>query len=200
MSIRTAVATGALIVVLGTALAQSPAPAPLDARASDPIAMGWMAGSPPPAARSDPLCGRQPVRFPQTRWAFSHIRELVPTVKMSRGAGRWRRFPAPNADSTPLPLPHRQHHADDLEQRSIANYTDGILICTAATSSTSAMRRVGARSVSTSRSRSPNRSSPRWRRCSLPRARSTSTRRSRTTCPSSRPAASATPPCASCST
>ena len=69
MSIRTAVATGALIVVLGTALAQSPAPAPLDARASDPIAMGWMAGSPPPAAKVIRFADGSHYKFPQTRWA-----------------------------------------------------------------------------------------------------------------------------------
>jgi hypothetical protein len=39
MRIRTFAATLAAIVVLGAALAQSPAPAPLEARASDPAMM-----------------------------------------------------------------------------------------------------------------------------------------------------------------
>ena len=130
MSIRTLVATGALIVVLGTALAQSPAPAPLDARASDPIAMGWMVGSPPPAAKVIRFADGSHYKFPQTRWAFSHMRELVPTVPVSRGSGPVSALPrAERSDLdavTFIPIgattPMTWAAAFD------ANYTDGILV------------------------------------------------------------------------
>ena len=97
MRIRTLAATIAAIVVLGAALAQSPAPALLDARASDPVAMGWMAGSPPPAAKVIRFADGSYYKFPQTRWAFSHMRELVPTVAgLARQRRRCRRCRAPS--------------------------------------------------------------------------------------------------------
>ena len=130
MSIRTAVATGALIVVLGTALAQSPAPAPLDARASDPIAMGWMAGSPPPAAKVVRFADGSHYKFPQTRWAFSHMRELVPTVPVSRGSGPVAALPrAERSDLDAVTfVPIGTTTPTTWAAAFDANYTDGILV------------------------------------------------------------------------
>ena len=73
----------------------------LDAVTSDPLAMGWMRGFPPPpesrllAARADHM------RFPTMRFAFSHMREFLATARVGRG---------PDAPST-LPLALR----DDLD-------------------------------------------------------------------------------------
>ena len=56
-----------------------------DADASDPVALGWMQGSPP---QSDKLIRFQDDRFlefPQIRWTLSHMRELAPTAAVWRG-------------------------------------------------------------------------------------------------------------------
>ena len=65
--------------------AQSPAPAALDARASDPVTMGWMVGTPPPQDKLVRFSDNSWFRFPQTRWSFSNIRQLMPTRVVSRG-------------------------------------------------------------------------------------------------------------------
>ena len=59
----------------------------LDSTSSDPNALGWMQGSPP---ASDKLIRFEDDRFldfPQSRWALSHMRELMPTVNVWRGNG-----------------------------------------------------------------------------------------------------------------
>ena len=130
MRIRTFAATIAAIVVLGAALAQSPAPAPLDARASDPAIMGWMAGSPPPAAKVIRFSDGSHYKFPQTRWAFSHMRELVPTVPVSRGSGPVAALPRaerPDLDAVTF-TPINGAKPMTWEASFDANYTDGILV------------------------------------------------------------------------
>jgi CubicO group peptidase (beta-lactamase class C family) len=56
-----------------------------DGRESDPEAMGWMRGSPPPPERRIRYVDDTFLQFPQNRWALSHFRELVPTVSVWRG-------------------------------------------------------------------------------------------------------------------
>lgn len=107
-----------------------PAPHPLDARASDPVLLGWMVGSPPPPdkrVRFDDGSSRQ---FPQIRWAFSHQRQLVPTRAVPRGGGPvWELPRAPRDDLdavrfVPLGGDEPMTWAQSLE----ANYTDGIVV------------------------------------------------------------------------
>ena len=103
-----------------------------DAAASDPVALGWMTGVPPPPAKTIRTADGSFYRFPQTRWSFSHWRELFPTANVSRGEG-------PVA-----PLPHATRPADldavRFTPRTAAGtsmtfadalpalYTDGILV------------------------------------------------------------------------
>jgi CubicO group peptidase (beta-lactamase class C family) len=77
----------ALTMVSAHVLAQSgnAPPAFLDAQASDPVTMGWMVGSPPPANRVIRFADGSYFRFPQTRWTFSNYRQLVPTRPVERG-------------------------------------------------------------------------------------------------------------------
>ena len=113
-----------------TALAQTAAPAQLDAQASDPRVMGWMVGAPPPADKLIAFADGSWFRFPQTRWSFSHIRELMPTSVVSRGNGppavlpRSERADIDAVKFTPI------GRADSMtwEQSLAANYTDGIVI------------------------------------------------------------------------
>jgi len=57
-----------------------------DSRNSDPVARGLMQGFPPPPDRRVTMQGDlSGSSFPQTRWAFSHQRELKPTANIRRG-------------------------------------------------------------------------------------------------------------------
>jgi hypothetical protein len=105
-------------------------PAVPDARASDPVALGWMTGSPPAPDRVIRYEDGTFWTFPQWRWSFSHWRELVPTVNVARGPG-----PAsvlPRAERTdldvvrfaPLGGAPEMSWAESLD----ANYTDGIVV------------------------------------------------------------------------
>jgi CubicO group peptidase (beta-lactamase class C family) len=58
-----------------------------DADASDPNALGWMQGAPPPEAKLIRFQDDRFLQFPQIRWTLSHMRELAPTAQVWRGAG-----------------------------------------------------------------------------------------------------------------
>ena len=110
--------------------AQTPAPTLPTAEQTDPIKLGWMVGSPPPADKLIRFADGSGYKFPQTRWSFSNFRQLIPTTQVSRGLG------------APVPLPRAMR--DDLDAVSFvplgkdtpmtwgdafnANYTDGIVV------------------------------------------------------------------------
>lgn len=112
------------------AMAQAPQNAPLSAEASDPMKLGWMIGSPPPADKIIRFSDKDYFSFPKLRWTVCHFRQLMPTANVSRGLGA----PVPlkrNLDAsidavtfTPLgggkPMTWKQSLA--------ANYTDGIVV------------------------------------------------------------------------
>jgi CubicO group peptidase (beta-lactamase class C family) len=103
---------------------------PLDARASDPVVMGWMIGSPPPADRLIRFADDSWFRFPQSRWSFSNIRQLMPTRLVSRGEGPVTTLPRAEREDIdavtfqPIGRAQSMTWAESL----LANYTDGILI------------------------------------------------------------------------
>jgi CubicO group peptidase (beta-lactamase class C family) len=120
------------IVMAGSApaAAQTTAAAPLDAHASDPRVLGWMVGAPPPADKQILFADGSWFRFPQTRWSFSNMRQLMPTRVVSRGGGPPASFPrAERADIDALRFtPTGGDKPMTWEQSLGANYTDGILI------------------------------------------------------------------------
>lgn len=59
----------------------------LDAEQSDPIKMGWMVGSPPPADRILRFDDGSFFQFPALRWSVAHMRQFMPTINVSRGLG-----------------------------------------------------------------------------------------------------------------
>jgi hypothetical protein len=59
----------------------------LSAADSDPVTMGWMVGSPPPADKLVRYADMGHYTFPKTRWSFANFRSLVPTRNVTRGAG-----------------------------------------------------------------------------------------------------------------
>jgi CubicO group peptidase (beta-lactamase class C family) len=97
---------------------------------TDPVTLGWMVGSPPPADKVIRFADGSGYKFPQTRWSFSNFRQLIPTTQVSRGMG------------APAPLPRALRN--DLDAVSFvplgkdtpmtwaqafdANYTDGVVV------------------------------------------------------------------------
>lgn len=136
------------LLALGLVLAASPAiaaaaratptptpgcPAPdrfADAASSDPVALGWMQGSPPPRDRQIRFADGSTARFPQTRWAFSHWRELLPTVRVARGddpASRFERAERTDIDGLAF-VPIGASAPMTWPQSLAANYTDGLVV------------------------------------------------------------------------
>ncbi|MGB6009089.1 serine hydrolase domain-containing protein [Castellaniella sp.] len=101
-----------------------------DAAASDPAALGWMVGSPPPEDRIVRFEDGSYFQFPALRWSVSNFRQLMPTINVSRGLG------------APVALPRAAQAGIDAVRfvpigatRSMtwkdslaANYTDGIIV------------------------------------------------------------------------
>ncbi|HMM90043.1 serine hydrolase domain-containing protein [Bradyrhizobium sp.] len=56
------------------------------ATSTDPETLGWMQGFPPPPDRTIIFQNCSFRSFPELRWAWSNIRQLVPTVNVWRGA------------------------------------------------------------------------------------------------------------------
>jgi hypothetical protein len=127
----------ALAVVLagtGTLSAQS---APLTAQESDPRVMGWMQGFPPPPDRLITQPDSNYFSFPKLRWSVCHLREFLPTERISRGLGA----PKPLDYVAPHVFADMRAEIDALtftpmdgeeemtwKESLYANYTDGMLI------------------------------------------------------------------------
>jgi CubicO group peptidase (beta-lactamase class C family) len=62
-------------------------PATPTAAETDPEALGWMRGFPSPPDKTITFHDGSFRSFPELRWAWSNIRQLVPTVNVWRGAG-----------------------------------------------------------------------------------------------------------------
>jgi CubicO group peptidase (beta-lactamase class C family) len=124
-----------VLVALGFAIhvpsaMQTPSPHPLDAVASDPVTMGWMVGSPPPPDKVIRFADGSWFRFPQTRWSYSHVRQLLPTSAVRRGTGpvsALARNERQDLDAVTF-QPIGGTATVTWAQSLTANYTDGILI------------------------------------------------------------------------
>ena len=104
----------------------------LDDTASDPNALGWMQGSPPAPDKAIRFADDEFLKFPRSRWALSHMRELVPTVNVWRGVGGSYVLGTPAATDE---VTIDELLFDDLDGRrrrwadSLADtYTDGIAV------------------------------------------------------------------------
>lgn len=102
----------------------------LSAAESDPVKLGWMVGSPPPADKIIRFTDPDYFSFPKMRWTVCHFRQLMPTVNVSRGLGA----PAPlerELDETIDAVKFTPLGGDaemTWEQSLAANYTDGIVV------------------------------------------------------------------------
>ncbi len=106
-------------------------PEPLDAQASDPVTMGWMTGSPPAPDKLVRFADGSHYRFPQTRWAFSNMRQFLPTRVVARGAARVKELSrAERADIDGVRFQPLGATGQPMTwaQSLPANYTDGIVV------------------------------------------------------------------------
>jgi CubicO group peptidase (beta-lactamase class C family) len=67
-------------------VATAPSQTTPTATETDPQALGWMQGFPPPPDKTITFHDGSFRSFPELRWAWSNIRQLVPTVNVWRGA------------------------------------------------------------------------------------------------------------------
>lgn len=101
-----------------------------DAAATDPVAMGWMVGSPPPPERLIRYSDMSFMTFPQTRWSFSHWRQFLPSAEISRGDSPVSVLPVAFRDDldevafTPMGSDQPTTWRASLD----ANYTDGVIV------------------------------------------------------------------------
>jgi CubicO group peptidase (beta-lactamase class C family) len=121
---------GALAAVAaGAALAGEPQRF-ADAVDSDPVALGWMTGSPPPADKLVRYADMSLYHFPETRWSFANFRQLMPTTNIWRGDGTPSALPrALREDIDKLTFtPLGRSEPMTWEQSLAANYTDAIVV------------------------------------------------------------------------
>lgn len=119
---------GGLLLMAGPAPAQEKVM--LDGVTSDPVTLGWMQGSPPPADKRILAARADHMRFPMTRYSFSYMREFVPTKRVSRGLGAVSRLPsALRSDIDAVSFtPTNASAPMRWDQSLTANYTDGIVV------------------------------------------------------------------------
>ena len=101
----------------------------LNAMDSDPRQLGWMQGFPPPPDKTIHFADGSYYEFPQRRWAFSHVRELVPTACVSRGDGAVAMLPrAERDDLDDVAFTTLDGRAMTWGEAFAANYTDGVVV------------------------------------------------------------------------
>lgn len=125
--VRTALRACLVVMALG---ASASAEAQLTAQQSDPKALGWMQGYPPPPDKRIEQPDSNFFSFPKMRWTVCHIRELMPTTRVSRGIGA----PVPTVAALDPAIdrvtftPLGGGATMTWEAALAANYTDGVIV------------------------------------------------------------------------
>lgn len=102
----------------------------LSAHSSDPEIMGWMQGFPPPKDKIISVANGAFFQFPQIRWSVVHMRQLMPTVEVSRGLGAPSDLAYqkdPHIDTLSF-VPWNEKQPMTWEASLWKNYTDGIIV------------------------------------------------------------------------
>ena len=100
------------------------------AELSDPRALQWMIGSPPPVEKLIMQPQSNYFSFPKLRWTVCHLRELLPTKQVSRGLGAPIVFDY-ELDSKIGNVSFKtsdKKREVTFEESLLLNYTDGILV------------------------------------------------------------------------
>ncbi|MBU1378444.1 MAG: beta-lactamase family protein [Alphaproteobacteria bacterium] len=109
-------------------MADSAQPAPT-AASTDPQALGVMQGVPPPAERTVRVSDTTSWRFPNTRWSFSHQRELGASAAIRRGPAPVAALPyALRDDLDAVAFTTQDGHAMTWGQAVDETFTDGLVV------------------------------------------------------------------------
>jgi CubicO group peptidase (beta-lactamase class C family) len=95
---------------------------------SDPRALGWMTGFPPPQDKAVIFADGSFRKFPQLRWSWSNIRQLVPTVGVWRGPGPASVLPRAERDLGSVKLTTMDGRVITFGQALEETYADGIAV------------------------------------------------------------------------
>lgn len=100
------------------------------ARDTEPSKLGWMQGAPVPEDKQLRFADGSFFEFPALRWSVAHMRELMPTVSVSRGLGAPAVLPKQlDAEIDALTFtPSNAQQSMTWEESLWENYTDGILV------------------------------------------------------------------------
>jgi CubicO group peptidase (beta-lactamase class C family) len=101
---------------------------PPSAAESDPNTLRWMEGFPPLPARAITFADNSFRQFPQLRWAWSNMRQLVPTRGVWRGPGPASPLPRDEQPLGTLKLTTMDGRAITLDTALAETYADGIAI------------------------------------------------------------------------
>lgn len=99
-----------------------------EASESDPELLGIMVGSPPPRDRVVVFENGAFRNFPELRWSWSNIRQLVPTVNVWRGAGPASDLPRADQDLGQIASVTMEGRPMTFAQMLKETYTDGIAV------------------------------------------------------------------------
>src|SRR5688572_1023080 len=110
------------------AMPDSVQPAPT-AASTDPAALGVMQGFPPPPEKTVRVADTTSWRFPNTRWSFSHQRELGPSAAIRRGAGAATALPyGLRDDLDDVPFVTQDGRPMTWGESVEENFTDGLVV------------------------------------------------------------------------
>ena len=120
--------TGTPMLNSSPADAQTAPPQFPTAAQTDPKVLGTMQGFPPPPDKIVRFIDGTSSRFPNTRWAFNHTRELVPTANVSRGEGAVATLPRAERDLGGIAFTTLDGKPVTFNDALGLTYTDGILV------------------------------------------------------------------------
>ncbi|MDX2202825.1 MAG: serine hydrolase [Hyphomicrobiaceae bacterium] len=108
--------------------APTPTPAALTPEESDPVAMGWMTGFPPPPDKAILFADGSFREFPQSRWSHSNFRQFVPTRAVWRGPGLASPLPRAEQDLAGVPVTTLDGRRTTFGRAIEDTYADGIVV------------------------------------------------------------------------
>lgn len=101
---------------------------PLNAADSDPRKLGWMTGFPPQPDVAITFADGSFRQFPQLRWAWSNIRQLVPTIAVWRGPGPASVLPRAERDLGQVKLRTMDGKDVTFDEALAETYADGLVV------------------------------------------------------------------------
>ena len=104
------------------------APTPPNAADCDPTSLAWMTGFPPAPDKAVTFADGSFRKFPQLRWAWSNIRQLVPTIDVWRGSGPASALPRDVQDLGKVKATTMDGRAITFGDALDLTYADGVVV------------------------------------------------------------------------